>query len=251
MTAFSHIVSLGYRCRTTQRLRDHFGFKTAFPFDWWITPLAGGVGFLRDWDAGRLYDLERLKPHRRWGRTLFIEHREYGLRLQHEFPMDLAREHVLPAWERHIAEARSRTTHLMRKFDQLDRPDRRVLFVRELMVEEQGDLAAIAALRQAVLDRASQAQAEFLLVSPSGAKAPGWRTLRIDDPLKEPWTGTPAIWDAALDQLGYSFERRVGWGETEPPPPQEEGQGRGSKDSLHRDTAAPRPRWRGCRSRAP
>ena len=114
-----------------------------------------------------------------------------------------------------FAEARSRTTHLMRKFDQLDRSDRRVLFVRELMVEEQGDLPVIAALRQAVLDRAPQAQAEFLLISPSGVEAPGWRTLRIDDPLKDPWTGTPAIWDAALDQLDYRFERRPGWGEVE------------------------------------
>ena len=215
VTAFSHIVSLGYRCRTTQRLRDHFGFKTAFPFDWWITPLAGGAAFLRDWDAGRLYDLARLKPHRRWGRTLYIEHADYGLRLQHEFPMDLKREHVLPGWERHIAEARSRTTHLMRKFDQLNRADRRVLFVRELMPREQGDRGGIAALRQAVLDRAPLAQAEFLLVSPQGVQAPGWRTLRIDDPLKAPWTGTPAIWDAALGGLGYSFERRPGWGEVD------------------------------------
>ena len=215
MTAFSHIVSLGYRCRTTQRLRDHFGFKTAFPFDWWITPLAGGVGFLRDWDAGRLYDASRLKPHRRWGRILYIEHRDYGLRLQHEFPMDLKHEHVLPGWERHIAEARSRTTHLMQKFDQLNRPDRRVLFVRELMAGERDDLGGVAALRQAVLDRAPLAQAEFLLVSPSGVKAPGWRTLRIEDPVKEPWTGTPAIWDAALATLDCRFERRPGWGGVE------------------------------------
>ena len=66
-----------------------------------------------------------------------------------------------------------------------------------------------------MLDRTPQAQAEFLLISPSGVQAPGWRTLRINDPLKDPWTGTPAIWDAALATLGHSFERRPGWGDAE------------------------------------
>jgi len=213
VTAFTHIVSLGYRCRTTQRLRDHFGFRTAFPFDWWITPLAGGAAFLRDWDVDRLYDPARLKPARRWGRTLYVEHTGYRIRLQHEFPMDIAREHVLAGWQGHLAEARSRTRHLMQKFDQLDRPDRRVLFVRELMPAEQGDQGAIATLRQTVLDRAPRAEAEFLLVSASGVEAEGWRALRIDDPVKTPWTGAPAIWDAALGSLGFRFERPEGWGE--------------------------------------
>ena len=213
MTAFSHIVSLGYRCRTTQRLRDHFGFKTAFPFDWWITPLAAGAAVLRDWDLDRLYDPSKLREVKRWGRTLFIEHTHYRIRLQHEFPMDQARVRVLPGWQDHIGEARARTAHLMEKFDQLDRPDRQVLFVRELTGGEQGDLAGIAALRQAALERAPKAEASFLLISPTGAEAEGWRALRIDDPVKEPWTGTPEIWDAALDGLGYRFERPQGWGE--------------------------------------
>ena len=215
MNAFSHIVSLGYRCRTTQRLRDHFGTSTAFPFDWWITPLAGGAAFLRDWDVERLYDPRLLKPVRRLGRTLYIEHTRYGLRLQHEFPMDLQRQHVLPGWQAHLGQARARTAHLMEKFDLLDRPDRQVLFVRELMQDEQGDPAGAEALRQAVLDRTPRAQSRFLLISPSGAQAPGWRTLRIHDPVKDPWTGTPAIWNAALASLDYRFERRPGWGEVE------------------------------------
>ena len=214
VTAFSHIVSLGYRCRTTQRLRDHFGFKTAFPFDWWITPMAGGAAFLRDWDVERLYDPSKLREVRRRGRTAFIEHTGYGLRLQHEFPMD-DRLNVLPGWRAHIGEARARTVHLMEKFDLLNRPDRKVLFVRELMEEERADLAGVAALRQAVLDRTPRAEASFLLISPSGVEAEGWRPLRIDDPLKEPWQGTPAIWDGALSSLGYRFERRPGWGEVE------------------------------------
>ncbi|HEX4096497.1 MAG TPA: hypothetical protein VHX64_07195 [Caulobacteraceae bacterium] len=215
MTAFSHIVSLGYRCRTTQRLREHFGFKTAFPFDWWITPAASGANVLRDWDVERLYEPAQLKPIHRWGRTLYIEHIGYGLRFQHEFPMDLKRQHVLPGWHSHIAQAKSRTAHLMQKLDLLDRPDRKVLWVRELMPGEEVMPAALAALRLAAHDRAPRAQSSFLLISASGAEAPGWQALKIDDPVREPWAGTPAIWDAALGSLGYGFERRPGWGEPE------------------------------------
>jgi hypothetical protein len=215
VTAFSHIVLLGYRCRTTRRLRDHFGFETAFPFDWWITPLAGGTAFLRDWDVERLYDPAKLREARRWGRTVYIEHADYRVRLQHEFPMDEARFRVLPGWRDHIEEAKARTRHLMAKFDALDRAYRKVLFVRELMPREERDLEGIAALRRAVLDRAGKAETSFLLISRRGVEAPGWRALRIDDPIREPWTGAPELWDRALAGLGYSFERRPGWGETE------------------------------------
>src|SRR6185312_14173210 len=106
--------------------------------------------------------------------------------------------HVLKGWRDHIGEAKARTAHLMQKFDLLNRPDRKVLFVRELMPKEEGDLAGIAALRAAALARTPRADASFLLISASGVQAPGWRALQIHDPLKEPWTGTPAIWDAAL-----------------------------------------------------
>jgi hypothetical protein len=217
VTGFSHIVSLGCRCRTTRRLRDHFGFETAFPFDWWITPLEGGVRFLRDWDLGRLYDERTLREVRRWGRTAFVEQPAYGIRLQHEFPMDLRREHVLPGWRAHLAGARARTAHLMARFDQLDRPDRTVLFVRELLPGEERRSDLIEALRLAVLQRAPRARSEFVLISRTGVQAEGWRALEIDDPVKRPWSGTPAIWDPALASLGARFERRQGWGEPETP----------------------------------
>ncbi len=100
-TAFSHVASLGRRCRTTHRLRRFFGFDTAFPFDWWITPLDGAVRFLRDWDLERLYDPARLRDVRRWGRSRYVEHADYRIRLQHEFPMDEARQRVLPGWRAH------------------------------------------------------------------------------------------------------------------------------------------------------
>jgi hypothetical protein len=211
---FTHIVSLGYRCRTTQRLREHYGFKTAFPFDWWITPLAGAVAVLRDWDLERLYDPDQLCEIRRWGRALYIEHNHYRVRLQHEFPMDDARRCVLPGWRAHIGEAKARTAHLMKKFDALDRRDRKVLFVRELMAGEPGQAGRLAELREAALAHVPKADARFLLLSPRGVGAAGWIPLGIDDPRAEPWTGAPEIWDQALASLGFRLERPAGWGQT-------------------------------------
>jgi hypothetical protein len=215
---FTHIVSLGYRCRTTQRLREHYGFKTAFPFDWWITPLESAVRVLRDWDIERLYDPARLKEARRWGRTLYIEHDDYRIRLQHEFPMDDARRHVLPGWRDRLAEAKARTAHLLQKFDALDRKDRRVLFVRELRAGEEGQQRLLGELREAALAHAARADARFLLISPGGAAADGWIPLRIDDPRSEPWTGTPQIWDTALAGLGFRLQRPPGWGKADRDP---------------------------------
>ena len=170
--------------------------------------LAGGARFIRDWDAERLYDPDRLRAASRWGRVPYIEHRDYGIRLQHEFPMDERRQHVLPGWAGHIQAARVRTMHLMDKFDRLGRPGRQVLFVRELMPGEERRAALIADLRRAVLERTRQDSGVFLLISRNGVEVEGWTPLRIDDPVEEPWTGTPAIWDAALSGLGLSFERQ-------------------------------------------
>jgi hypothetical protein len=206
--AFTYIVSLGYRCRTTRRLRDHYGFDTAFPFDWWVTSLEGAISFLRDWDLERLYDPARLRDVRRWGRSMYVEHTDYRIRLQHEFPMDEARQRVLPGWRAHVAEARARTAHLMRKFDALDRADRQVLFVRELRAGEEAQTELIAQLREAVLAHVPRAQSRFLLISRQGVAAEGWTPLAIDDPMTEPWTGTPQIWDAALQSLEFRLERQ-------------------------------------------
>ncbi len=219
MSAFTHIVSLGYRCRTTRRLRDFFGTSTAFPFDWWITPVEGLVRFLADWDLERLYDPARLAQRRRWGRVICVENRDYGFRLQHDFPMDEPREHVLPGWQAALPEARSRTAHLMAKLDQQDRGDRNILFVREVRPGEEAAPERFAALCAAAQARVPQAQASFLLISETGLEPAGWIPLRIKDPVRRPWSGTPAIWDAALASLDFRFERRPGWGEPALTPP--------------------------------
>jgi hypothetical protein len=214
VSSFSHIVSLGHRCRTALRLREHFSFSTAFPFDWWVTPLAGATAVLRDWDVERLYDparlIERARPN---GGARIIEHADYHLMMPHDFPIDGPGGDVVKDWQDHIPRAKARTGHLMEKFDSLNRPDRRVLFVCELKESEAGDHEGIAALRQTALEHTPQAQTSFLLISPSGVRAEGWRSLQIHDPTRDPWTGTPEIWDGAFETLGYSLEGQEGGGE--------------------------------------
>jgi hypothetical protein len=211
MSDFTDIVSLGYRCRLAERLRKHYGFDQAFPFDWWITPLRGGGDFLREWDAGVLYEPDLLVEEAgRHGEIAFIRNERYSIKLQHEFPR-VGGVAIAPGWREHLAQARARTEHLMARFDALDRTGRRILFVRELTAGEVGRPRPLARLREAVLQRVPRAQASFLAITPEPAALDGWDVLPIDDPKPNPWQGDAAVWDAAFASLGH---RRVPLQET-------------------------------------
>ena len=206
MSGFFHIVSLGYRCRTSHRLREHFGYWTAFPFDWWITPIEGLTRFIHDWDVDRLYRADQLRVRQMLFQKAWVENREYGFRLVHEFSRDrwtLTSRQFL----REVPQVKARTSYLMSKFDELDSKRRRVLFVRNLSRDEEGDPAACEALRQAVIKRVPRADPEFLLISSTGVSAEGWIPLKIDDPSKEPWSGDAVVWDTALSTLGFRLHR--------------------------------------------
>lgn len=41
------IVSLGPNCKTAWNLRDYFSLDTAYPFDWWITPIRTTLEMIR------------------------------------------------------------------------------------------------------------------------------------------------------------------------------------------------------------
>lgn len=207
MTDFTDIVSLGWRCRLAERLRKHYGFDQAFPFDWWITPLRGGGDFLREWDAGVLYDPALLSEEAgRHGDIAFVRNERYGIKLQHEFPR-VDGGAIAPGWQDHLGQARARTEHLMARFDALNDPVRRVLFVRELTSGETERPKPLARLREAVLRRTPRAETAFLAITPQPAALEDWQSLTIDDPKPNPWQGDAAVWDAALASLGH---RRVG-----------------------------------------
>ena len=206
MSGYFHIVSLGHRCRTTQRLREHFGFTTAFPFDWWITPIEGLIRFMHDWDADRLYRPDQLFVRHNLFQKAWVENREYGFRLVHEFTRDrwrLASGRFLEE----VPVLKARTAHLMARFDDMGPKQRTVLFVRTLMASEEGDAAACEALRRAVIARVPRARPAFVLISRTGMPAEGWIPLKIDDPSKEPWSGDAPLWDEALSSLGARLHR--------------------------------------------
>ena len=205
MRIFTHVISLGYHCRTARRLRDHYGFNSSLPFDWWLTPLDGTVKFLEDWDIETLYDPRLLKERRLKGRLANIVNARYGIRLEHEFPRDEAGA-VAAGWRDHIDQARARTAHLMDKFERMNRPNRRVLAVRELAPEECGQDELQRALYKTICRRLRRARLRFLLISPTGVEAPGWIPLKIDD-RSAAWRGDPALWDQALDPLGFTLLR--------------------------------------------
>ncbi|MEI9965527.1 MAG: hypothetical protein WDM92_13480 [Caulobacteraceae bacterium] len=118
---------------------------------------------------------------------------------------------MTPDWREHLDQAKSKTAHLMRKLDRLNSPERSVLFYREAPAAERFDPALYQELAAAAAARVPLARTSFLLISPKGLAAPGWTSLRIDDPRAEPWSGDPAVWDPALASLGYTVrppERR-------------------------------------------
>ena len=204
MKSFTALVSLGYRCRSTQRLRAFFGVESAYPFDWWVSPLKGAARLLRDWDVEPLLDIDMLQEVHAGRHIAYVRHRRYGIKLQHDFPLD--RKYIAPGWQEHIPAAKSRISHLMKKLDRLNRPGHRVLFCRELSDFEPAEPKLINELREAAAARTPLAEHEFLLISRSGMPAKGWISLRVDDPNPEPWSGDPAIWDRSLGSLGFRFE---------------------------------------------
>ncbi len=203
MSPITDVVSLGYNCRTTRRVRDYFGTEEAYPFDWWVSPMKGLIGVLLEWDVDRLYDPAVLAEVRSGEQIAYLRHGRYGIKFMHDFPSDQGR--VRPNWREHLPEAKSRMTHLMAKFDALNSPDRKVLFYREVGPSDRAVLEHCKGLRRLVLAHTPLAQCNFLLISSTGIKAPRWTSLSINDPLEEPWSGDPEIWDSALASLGYTL----------------------------------------------
>ncbi len=126
----SHIVSLGSRCAVAHNLRRYYNFNTAYPFDWWITPLRGVIGYLERPDIDFLYSADELVLAEG---SATVKHRSLYIELHHEFPR-AGGQHSSPVVPDFLAwcEAPSaRTRRLTERLLQLDDPETRILFVRE------------------------------------------------------------------------------------------------------------------------
>ena len=199
MELFTDVVSLGYRCRTTHQLRRHFGATAAYPFDWWISSMQGLTRLVTDWDVDRLFHPDDLAEFRSDGRIFFVRQPRYGLKLFHDFPMQAAV--MQEDWRDHIGNAKSRTLHLMEKFDSLNREGRRILFVREVGGADKHPEMWARSLKRAIRERLPNAKSSFVLISSNGLAIQGWRPLTIDDAAEEPWTGNDELWRGALSSL--------------------------------------------------
>jgi hypothetical protein len=205
--AFDHIVALGYNCRLAYNLRRTFGFETAHPFDWWVTPLQALAAFLRDPSLDRLYDPALLEPVIKNGGAYAIHNVHYGIQMDHEFPR--GRDNmVVDDWRDHIAAPRARTEHLLRRFLELPAGSR-VLFVRATKKMEARMLGpAFRPLMEEVIQALEQlfpdVNRSILLIDPPvGIKREGVATLRINDRERD-WKGTPELWTEALIGLGLT-----------------------------------------------
>jgi hypothetical protein len=183
----THFVSLGARCAVAYNLRRFYNFRSAFPFDWWITSTAGVAKFLRRMDIEYLYapDQLELTPDART-----VRHRGLNFQLHHEFPRENKKGgRVLPNWFEAIEQPKKRTAALINKLLALNSSNNRVVFVREQ--EKITDHIA------GCLDTLFR-QAEYTLVVLP--KIP--RNFNG----KFGWHGDPEQWDKALGALGLSLD---------------------------------------------
>ncbi|HEY5237717.1 MAG TPA: DUF1796 family putative cysteine peptidase [Rhizomicrobium sp.] len=185
----THIVSLGRRCAVAYNLRRFYNFQSAFPFDWWISPLGGVVQFLERPDVDCLYDPEELELSHN-GST--VRHRTFQIQLHHEFPKDASHTGrlVRDDWRDAIEHPKRRTTALLKKFLGLNAPGNRVAFVRE------DDATA-----DQITERLNELfpLADYLLVELP--KFPGG----MND--EHGWKGNPTLWNEALRNLNLTLDR--------------------------------------------
>ncbi|MBW6397505.1 papain-like cysteine peptidase [Roseomonas sp. HJA6] len=201
-SSIDHLVSLGRACETAYNLRRHYGFATAYPFDWWISTTEGAARFIRDGDAEALYRQEDLSVSADGDA---VGNARYGIRLQHEFPRDrrLEGRPVVADWADHLEAPRKRTAHLARRFFGLAATARNIVFVRAIAPRDTNG-AAVAALLEALDMRFTAARVAVVLVNYRGqvpAAHPVHR-LSVARPAGADWRGDSGAWDAALATLG-------------------------------------------------
>lgn len=197
-----HIVSLGSACETAYNLRRHFGFATAYPFDWWISQTAGVARFIREADAAALYRESELQPS---ANARSIVNARYGIRLHHEFPRDrqVRGQPVIAGWARHLAAPQARTAHLIRRLSGLAAAGQRIVFVRSFGPRDTNAAAALSLLA-ALEDRFAPARIGVVLVNHEGRlpAGPPVHRLAVARVAGSDWRGDAGAWDAALGTLG-------------------------------------------------
>jgi hypothetical protein len=208
----THVVPLGVSCRVSYQVRAYFGSTTAYPFDWWGTPIDGLTRYLSDPDPDRVYGAGALDELVVDGQVTSLVAPEFGFLLFHEFPrqdVGLPMRVVAPDWRAHVAELRARHARRLDRLLALDRRGHRILFVRDRLDVDGGSGAEVAAesvakLWRALSNRWSRAEIELLLVNvPCDPRIPQRCVRWVDfedvpgDP-PEAWRGDSTRWARAF-----------------------------------------------------
>lgn len=217
----THVVPLGLSCRVTYQARTYFGSTTAFPFDWWLTPMAGLTQYLADPDPDRLYSRHALAELVVDGQISTVVAPEFGFQLFHEFPrqdVGLPTRVVAPHWREHIVEAHARHSQRLQRLLALDRPGNRLLFVRDRLHLDDGcgtepPRDSVARLWRTLADRWSQAEIQLLLINSRARQAlvlprrAAVRQVEFEDlpgTPPEAWRGDSTAWSRAFAAAGYA-----------------------------------------------
>lgn len=219
----THIVPLGLSCRVTYQVRVYFGSTTAYPFDWWVTPIDGLTRYLSDPNPDRVYGAGALDELVVNGQAITLVAPEFGFQLFHEFPrqdIGLPTRVVAPNWRAHVAEARTRHAQRLDRLLALDRRGHRILFVRDRLDVDGGSgtqtaAESVAKLWRALSNRWSRAEIELLLINvPFDTRLPQRRVRRVNfkdvpgDP-PEAWRGDSTRWAQAIASAGYPPQAEV------------------------------------------
>ena len=207
----THVVPIGLSCRVSYQVRQYYGSLIAYPFDWWITPIDGLTNYLSDPDPDRLFGAGALDELVVDGHVTSVVAPEFGFQLYHEFPrtdVGLPTRVVSADWRDHVAKQRTIHAGRLGRLLALNKPGRRILFVRDrLNVDGKGaDAAAesVAKLWSTLSDRWGRAEIELLLVNvPCAVRTPepcvrwaDFEDVREDTP--DGWHGNSAGWARAL-----------------------------------------------------
>jgi hypothetical protein len=208
--AYTHIVSLGDNCRPSYQIKRHFKSSKSYPFDGWITPLDSAALYIEKLDED-LYDPASLQERAVNGEITTIVNTKFQIRLFHDFKRGGALENVLPDWKSGIENARSRTEHLVRKLQSLNRGSNNVLFVRlsdgvcnrPLLGTRLTQPQATERLLQALRRRFNRVSFDLLCVDfKHRLPEPDPSVIHLDMyDSAVGWQGTDSLWSQAFNQI--------------------------------------------------
>lgn len=208
----THVIPLGVSCRVTHQVRVFFGTGIAYPFDWWISPVAGLTRYLVNPDPAQVYGEGCLEERFEDGLVVAIRSKHFGAEMFHEFPRIQVSSRgrrvstVAPGWQEHAARAQEKHSARLQRLLALDDRSNRLLFVRHKFAADPAAVAPtqdIADLWAVLHSRWPSARVDLLLVNvPVQGRLPrGVRSVVIDDlpgPTPEEWQGDHQHWRTAF-----------------------------------------------------